>query len=474
MKIAIVGGGRSGVRLMEVLQQHQFQEFNPRIQLVADTDPSAPGIVLAEKQGIPTTADYRELFSMDDLDLIIELTNDEKVFQDILQRKNVAVRAISAKTAKLFWEIGRVSQLHRQTRDELQATQAKCTMIMDELIHEDVMVIDSQHRIIDVNKNMLEKIGLLKEEVIGRHCYEISHRSSVPCTGEDHPCPLIRTMESHKPYQTTHVHIDKKNQKRYISISTYPMIENGRVIGAIEISRDITRDINMQKTMMQQEKLASIGRLSAGVAHEINNPLTTILTSAMLIQEDMAPDHPAYEELEVITAEALRCRKIVTSLLDFARQNQPDKKLNDLNEIVAESILLIQKQAAFRDITVRSQLAPSVPPIMLDKGQIQQALINLILNAVEATDAGGRITITTHYPTDTEKVRIEVADTGSGIDKDQIDKIFDPFFTTKESGTGLGLAITHGIVEQHGGTIRVKSKPGRGTCFSLYLPVAGV
>jgi len=156
--------------------------------------------------------------------------------------------------------------------------------MINELIQEDVLVIGHDYRIIDVNNTVLNKMGLKKEEVIGQYCYEITHRQSFPCTGEKHPCPLTRTMETIEPSQTTHIHLDKDDNEIYCSISTYPLIEEGDIVGVVEISRDISDEINIQKTMMQQEKLASVGRLSAGVAHEINNPLTTILTTAMHLQ----------------------------------------------------------------------------------------------------------------------------------------------------------------------------------------------
>jgi signal transduction histidine kinase len=243
------------------------------------------------------------------------------------------------------------------------------------------------------------------------------------------------------------------------------------VIGAVEISRDITKDINVQKVMMQQEKLASVGRLSAGVAHEINNPLTTILTTAMLLQEDLEKDDPVYDELAIISNEALRCRKIVTNLLDFARQNQPNKTNHDIKEIVAACISLTQKQAAFKDVSVVHDLSGDLPQAMVDKGQLEQALINLIINAVEATPAGGRISLATRKSDRNEFIEIVVADTGEGISEDKLARIFDPFFTTKENGTGLGLAITHGIIEQHGGTISVSSVAGQGTRFTISIPV---
>jgi two-component system NtrC family sensor kinase len=226
-----------------------------------------------------------------------------------------------------------------------------------------------------------------------------------------------------------------------------------------------------QEQLLQSEKLASIGRLSAGVAHEINNPLTTILTSSMLIQEDIDPDEDIYQELKTISDEALRCRKIVTSLLDFARQTKPTKKLNKLNEIVRHSFVLTRKQAAFQDVTVELKLSENLPDIYLDKDQIQQSLINLTLNAIEATDPGGKITLTTQFDSGSDAIEISVRDNGIGIQPENMDKIFDPFFTTTEGGTGLGLAVTHGIIEQHGGTIHVESTPGQGTCFTIRLPL---
>ena len=472
MNIAIIGAGRQGSRLMDVLQQHEFEEVRPVIVMVADVDPNAEGMVRARRLGIPTTVDYNDIFQHTDLDLIVELTGRREVFFDILAKKSITVRAISSNVVKLFWEISRVSTIEKKIRQELHEASAMYKMVINDLIQEDVMVINCDYRITDVNKSLLEKLGLSREEVIGRHCFEITHHRDQPCSGENHPCPLLETLESKQPYQSTHVHLDKNNREIYFAISTYPLFEDGDVLGAIEISRDITKEINVQRTLMQQEKLASIGRLSAGVAHEINNPMTTILTSAMLLQEDLAEDDPMRQELELIASETMRCRKIVTSLLNFARQSQPDKRLNDLNQMINECILLTQKQAAFKDIAIRYDTKPGIPPIWFDKGQIEQAIINLILNAVEATASGGTITVSTDCCDQEERARIDICDTGEGITKENLDKIFDPFFTTKTSGTGLGLAITHGIIEQHGGRIEVDSELGKGTCFAIYLPIS--
>ena len=471
MNIAVVGGGTRCAQLLRLIPQHTFKVIHPKIIAVADINKKAPGFVMAQKKGIFTTTNYNDFFSMAGIDMIIELTGNMDIYNNILKRKKPSVRAISSTTALLFWEFARVSTKQKKISQELQEAKALYKTMINELIQEDVLVIGHDYRIIDVNNTVLNRMGLKKEEVIGRFCYEITHRQSFPCTGENHPCPLIKTMETIEPNQTTHIHLDKNDNEIYCSISTYPLIEEGDIVGVVEITRDITHEINIQKTLMQQEKLVSVGRLSAGVAHEINNPLTTILTTAMLLQEDIDPDDPMHAELETIAQETLRCRKIVTSLLDFARQTRPQKKANDINAIITESVLLARKQAAFKDIDVRKDLTHDLPMLHLDKGQIQQVLINLILNAIESTRAGGNITLRTALLTRRQAVQISVSDTGEGISEELIDKVFDPFFTTKEEGTGLGLAITHGIIEQHGGTIEVRNREQGGTTFTIKIPL---
>ncbi|MCP3866721.1 MAG: PAS domain-containing protein, partial [Gammaproteobacteria bacterium] len=224
--------------------------------------------------------------------LIVEFTGSDEGYKEMISRKLPNVRAISSRTAQLFWELARVSTLQKKTDQELHETRAMYKTALNDLIQEEVLVINFDYRITEVNQALLNKLGLKREDVIGRYCYEITHHQDVPCSGEHHPCPLVQTLDTKKPFQTTHIHLDKNKKEMHYSISTYPLVEDSDIIGAVEISRDITGDINLQKAMMQNEKLASVGRLSAGVAHEINNPLTTILTTAMLVQEDLKPGDP--------------------------------------------------------------------------------------------------------------------------------------------------------------------------------------
>ena len=471
MNIAIVGGGTRCRTLLDSIEKHTFREMHPKVVAVADPNEQAPGLVKAREKGLFVTRDYNDFFERDDIELILELTGKEDVYNDILLKKKETVRAINHKTATLFWEFTLSSRIEQKARRKLQETRAIYNVLINELIQEDVIVMAANHRVLDINETLARKLGMHRKDAIGRYCYEILHHQSAPCSGKDHPCPLVETVETGKPFRVTHVHLDRGSRELFYSISCYPLVDNGEVVGAIEVARDITKDIDIQKVMMQQDKMASIGRLAAGVAHEINNPLTTILTSAMLIQEDTDPEDPNYQELQTIADEALRCRKIVSSLLDFARQSRPVKKQHNLNEVVKESVVLTRKQAAFKDVTLEQQLAKDLPATNMDKDQLEQALINLILNAIEVTDHGGKVTISTKFVPETDTIKLEVCDTGEGISEENMARIFDPFFTTKESGTGLGLAITHGIIEQHGGTIEVKSKLGQGTNFTVEFPL---
>jgi len=471
MRIAIVGAGTRCIYLMDLIEKHNFQIVLPVIVGVADLRDDAEGMVRARQSNLFVTNDYNDFFVREDIDLIVELTGDLNIYNDILTKKKKDVRAIAHTTALLFWEISRVSTLQEETRQRLHEKQAMYDVMINDMIQEDVIVIASDYRILDANDTFLKKIGLKHADVIGRFCYEVTHHQSSPCTGELHPCPLDQAIKTRKPSQATHVHLDKDKNELHYSISCYPLMENDRVEGVIEVSKDITKDIQIQKGMMQQEKMVSIGRLSAGVAHEINNPLTTILTSSMLLQEEMEEDSPLSQELKTISNEALRCRKIVKSLLDFSRQTKPAKMPSNINDVVTESFVLTRKQAAFNDVMVEADLAETLPRINIDKDQIQQAVINLALNAVEATPPGGKVLLNTRHLSNIDKIEVCVSDTGVGIPHENQDKIFDPFFTTREDGTGLGLAITHGIVEQHGGTIHVKSRSGEGTSFFIWLPL---
>jgi len=222
----------------------------------------------------------------------------------------------------------------------------------------------------------------------------------------------------------------------------------------------------------QSEKLATVGRMAAGIAHEINNPLTGLLTFEHLLKDEESLSPKGREYLDIMYKETSRMREIVMGLLNFSRESSTEMRLLDVNELIRQWLTLLRSQKDFDDITIEEKLAGELPGVRADANQLQQVLVNLSLNACEAMPDGGVLTITTRKEGDS--VLVSIADTGCGIKAEHLETIFDPFFTTKPvgKGTGLGLSVSYGIIRQHDGTMQVKSREGQGTTFTFTLPAA--
>ncbi|HOV87778.1 MAG TPA: ATP-binding protein [Syntrophobacteraceae bacterium] len=232
-----------------------------------------------------------------------------------------------------------------------------------------------------------------------------------------------------------------------------------------------TRDLEeAQKRLIRSEKLASLGKLAAGVAHEINNPLQGVLTFSELLKERFPPDSSEFRDLNVIVQETIRCRNIVRGLLEFSRQSAPEKSSVDLHSLVEEVLRILESQESFQNIRVTRNYDPQIPNIMADRDQIKQVFFNILVNASEAMDNAGELRIRTHWCPERSQVVIRFKDKGPGVEDDYLHQIFDPFFTTKPVGTGLGLAISYGIIKSHRGNIEVRSKKGQGCEVVVSLP----
>ena len=252
-----------------------------------------------------------------------------------------------------------------------------------------------------------------------------------------------------------------------------------RVVGRTELSElgeafnAMIRQLGeTQRQLAQADKLASVGRLAAGLAHEINNPLTGVLTYASLLQKRAVPGGPDAADLAVIVRETQRCRGIIRGLLDFARPTPPSRHPTDLNEVVRRAVAVVLTQLRLNQVSLALDLAPDLPLAFADANQIQQVLVNLILNAADALgEAGGEIRL--RSAAEATGVALRVEDQGPGIAPEHLPHLFEPFYTTKgPKGTGLGLAVTWGLVQSHGGTIAVESEPGHGARFTVRIPLA--
>ncbi|MCL4528512.1 MAG: ATP-binding protein, partial [Chloroflexi bacterium] len=232
-----------------------------------------------------------------------------------------------------------------------------------------------------------------------------------------------------------------------------------------------------RRKVMESERLALIGQLSANIAHELNNPLQGIVTYSHLLLESIPDEKEPYRNnLEKIAIQANRCRDIIRGLLDFSRQRKPDKTLCDVNNVLMDCISLLEKQALFHNIQITYNLDAKLPKAVIDPSQIERVFMNIIINAAEAMEGNGHLALATRFDPADDFIELEFSDTSPGIARENLEKIFDPFFTTKDTGhgVGLGLAISYGIVKEHKGTISVESEAGKGTTFSVRLPVVSM
>ncbi|MFQ5464595.1 MAG: ATP-binding protein [Thermodesulfobacteriota bacterium] len=359
-------------------------------------------------------------------------------------------------------ENDRLFELVRKSKEEWVAT--------FDAIHDLISIHDREYRILKVNKALARKVGSTPEELIGRNYYELLYGEGGPSAALLHE----------KTFATGEV-VDAESDDMVIGgtfrVTTFPVFnDRGGVWACVHVARDITQEKLLREQLLHSEKLSSVGKLVAGIAHELNNPLMGIMGFSQILM-DMPGDKKIEEvkdKLQKIYHESLRTAKIVQNLLTFARANRTERGYHDVNEIIRHTLELREYSLKANNIEVVLDLDPGLHKTMADLFQLQQVFINLMNNAEDAMVASkgrGRLHISTRSRPG--KTEITFADTGPGIPKEIIHKVFDPFFTTKEvgRGTGLGLSITHGIITEHGGTIDIRSEPGQGAVITIELPV---
>ncbi len=372
--------------------------------------------------------------------------------------------SVALENALLFAEISREKKEWEKTFDA---------------ITDMVWIEDSTQVLVRANRALLTRANMTSIDVVGMNCGEVLERVGA-AEGE---CPCSETMKDKRPCFREL----RGAGGTILHFWTYPLLdEEGRVYSLVHYLKDVTSQKRLEQQLIRSDRLASLGTLIAGIAHEINNPLGIIAGYAeglldraqdrMLLENTAFEDFPEY--LQTIQNEIFRCKGILRSLLDFARPAAGAFREIDMNELIKEVILLVNYRAKRLNHHIVLRLEREIPKVHADPGNLRQVFLNIIINSLYFTPEGGRITIATESGSDTgsaernRSVKVTVSDTGPGISPGSIEKIFNPFFTTKPvgEGTGLGLAICHKIIEEHGGTIDVVSTIGEGTDFIIRLP----
>jgi PAS domain S-box-containing protein len=385
-----------------------------------------------------------------------------------LSSEDMALLAAVAAQAATALENGRLYGQLRGKADELQRMREFSENILESL-NDGLAVVNRDDRIVRWNRRLEELYGIRHEDAVGRRLDEVLTAGFLEVLRGTRSESIEGGASYRVPLTTRH----EPPRRLLVNVAATPLRESdGTIAGTIVIIEDISSRVQLEEQLQISEKMASIGLLAAGVAHEVNTPLTGISSFTQMLLQSAAPDDPKTKVLEKIERQTFRAAKIVNGLLNLARPAQTDMGPVEINAVINDVLSLLEHQLRTGRIQVRKELATEAPVVQGIEYKLQQVFLNLFLNARDAMPRGGWLTIATRA--DADGARVEVADTGSGIPAEQLSRIYDPFFTTKDigKGTGLGLSITYGIVREHGGTITCESVEGQGTRFTLTLPLA--
>jgi two-component system NtrC family sensor kinase len=493
LKLAVVGGGQRCLAIMNLLASRRLTKLKAEIVGVADLNPQAAGFLKAKEKGVFTTHDYRRLLDLPDLDLIIELTGNEKLLRELAALKPGSVGVIDYTASLLFHDIASFGAELERKEDEI-SMERSFARALTRATSEGVMVLDKDYRIHRINRAACRWADISPENAAGRFCFQVMHQALAPCNVPDTPCPLQETLATGRAAHGIHEFRDSQGEPNYCDVSTYPLVnQQGQIVQVLEIFRDITHELSARVEMraqaikqdlaklVQEDKLLALGKLVASVAHEINNPIASILNFSKLLLSCLEQAPPSEDDLakwsrwmELTVNEAQRCRDIVVNLLSFARQQSLEPKRLDMVEIIDQIVQITRHRMDIEKVELEYKLPEDPLEIWGDLTQIQQCFTNLVFNALEAMPQGGKLCIEAGLDQD-GMVWAEVRDTGKGITPEVLPHIFEPFFSTKSEnqGVGLGLSMVYGIISEHKGHIDVDSEPGKWTKFRITLPQAG-
>ncbi|MBL8055352.1 MAG: GAF domain-containing protein [Anaerolineales bacterium] len=400
--------------------------------------------------------------------------------QDLMVSMTASV-ANAIHNARLFHQLTIANADLEASRWEVTRSRNTLRALFDGIPHP-IYIVDQRYSLVALNRAcaQIAAAGALPPPaaaernpfaaLVGQVCYQALYGRTEPCAG----CRITETLFAGQSTSRTERRWAADDQMAEWEISTYPIAdERGQTIQAVIFGQDVTEKRRLEASLAQSEKLAAVGQLAAGVAHEINNPLAAIIANTQLLQRELAADDERQESVSLIAMAGDRALQVVRNLLDFARQERYEFAPTDVNVTLQNALALASPLLRNPALTIRQDLSPDLPLLQASQDHLQGVWLNFILNARDALgEAGGEIQLSTRRQAG--EVHVVVADTGMGIQPERLNRIFEPFYTTKQAGrgTGLGLYTCHRIVKQHGGQIRVDSQVGRGTVFTVILPLA--
>jgi signal transduction histidine kinase len=492
LKVLMIGGKTALTKCRDILDALRPMGFDlSLIGVVCLTKNCAPNPGSAAPD-FPVFHDYRTVIQTEAPDLVVLTTSDRRLFRRLVQIVPSHTRVLDSFALDAFQTLKKVSGQLGTAEHKLRSVQLMKEVLMAGA-GVSIMVIDEDFRVLDINNAILRKTHMTRQGCLGRTCHWLINRRIEPCHLRGGGCPAVEVIRTGRSTHSVREEERDDGTSRYYTISGYPLGEDERGKKCVfMVWKDVTRGLapvldrqakHMRQDFSQvlhQDKMIALGKLAAAAVHDINNPIQGILTFSKLMRSTLDNDSLSAGDIEkfrsyldLIASESARCGQILRSLLSFARLGNLQKSPVFLSPLLDEIEMLVGNEMELQGITLKRVIAQDLPPIYGDRNQIKQALLNLILNSIEALPDGGFITVSADFPSNGEYVRIAVSDTGPGIPESMEGHLFEPFVTTKEfgKGVGLGLSVVYGIVTQHGGTIEMQSASGKGATFVLSMPV---
>ena len=475
-KAGIVGSGPGFMSVVEFIHTPGYREFAPEIRLVAvaEADFNLQRLErLKEERGLTVHGTFEDMMATHpDIDLVIELTGKPHRVERLRRSLPASVSLIDHTAAVFLCSLHAMLQARTHTQRSLDRQTALLEAIVNE-VRDDIMVLDRDGRVEDANAHVLERAGLDRAKALGMPCHmvqKIEPELCHCCGSPDPACPFFETLRTREKAEAMMARVGSDGLLRYYRVYSYPIISPlGSLEHVLVMRRDITERTRREKHQQQSEKLSVIGEMSTYLAHEIRNPLCAIggFSNVLVRSKNLTDDQR--EKLAIIAGEAKRLEHMLTCVLNFARPSRSVPCQADLNLKVEQTVELMRVGYGRNDIVFVQDLDPNLPRAQCEGETVKQCLVSLLRNSIEAMPDGGTVTVRTSLLGDA--VVLEVADTGSGMDKSQLENAMSPFYSTKERGYGLGLAMIKKAVEEVGGSVAIASRPGQGAVVTLsFMP----
>ena len=476
--IGIVGTGPGFRSIVEIVSNKHYVEFLPDMEIVAIAEPdyNASTVERLREQGVKIYGTCEAmLLAHPDIDLLVELAGKRFRLKKIRDSLSASISFLDHTAAIFLCGLHNMLQSKMYCQRDLARHKALLEAIIDE-VRDDIILLDKEGRIVDMNRNVRQRIGQEREDLIGLPCCEVQALADgTPfCHGQDEECPFFTAKATGETAEAMFTRVDREGRLLYFRVYAYPIFnEYGGLTHIVIMRRDITRRTYKEKHQQHAEKLSIIGEISTYLAHEIRNPLCAIggFSNSLLRSGNL--DEKQREKIKIIAEETKRLDSMLTSILNFARPAGAVTGSTDINQVARETVELMEIGYSKQGYKFNVSAGRKLPKVVGEPEMIKQCLVNLIKNSLEAMPSGGNIDIRTGL--DNDFVFLEVEDTGKGMSEDELQNALSPFYTTKKDGYGLGLAMIKKIIEEFGGRVEITSKEGVGTKATIFFaPVLAV